>query len=164
MSPNPSWSCYAKFITKIPAKFSMNNCTPTDDHNKISSLFLNLHIRVFFWVFQKLDTHSLCEVLMFFHFYALLLQVDAHFFARITCSRVSSIYCNYQNIIYFYVLLIQMTAFGFMSIAYLRFESIICTPFLFWSESSLLLVFSTNYCILSIFNFWNCPALISKYH
>ena len=85
------------------------------------------------------------------------------------CSDIKSIlYSNYQNTFCFYVFLVEITAFGFSRIVCSRVDLILCTPPIVCTPpfirmvSSFLGVFSKNYCIYSISNFWNFPALISK--
>ena len=85
------------------------------------------------------------------------------------CSDIKSIvYSNYQDIFCFYVFLVEITTFGFSRVACSRLDLNLCNPPIFCTPpfirmaSSFLGVFSTNYCIYSISNFWNFPALISK--
>ena len=82
-----------------------------------------------------------------------------------TCTVLDIfVYCNAQKIIHLFTFLVQMTEFGFVLVSCSMFNSILCTSPPFWRASLFLHIFSTIYCIWLIFNFWNCPVLISKLH
>ena len=67
-------------------------------------------------------------------------------------------------IIHLYTFLVKITSFVFKRVLCSIVNSIICNFPIFWTKSSFLRVFITNYCIFFMFNFRYSPALISKLH
>ena len=112
-------------------------------------------------IFKMWLTISYVALYITFCLYAFLVQITAHCFLCVPCSRVAST-VMLKTFFHFYNLLVLITSFGFTCVAWYRVRFIFCTLYLVQREGSFLHNFSTHYFILSIFNFQNCPTLISK--
>ena len=117
-------------------------------------IFMNITKKAYTWITL---TYKFCSFLRIFS------TSWCTLFHTRTVPEIS-VCCNAQNIIHFYALLVKNTSFGFPHISWLIIYPILCTPSLVWRASSFLRVLSANYCILSIFNYRNCPVLISNFH